>query len=362
MKPPAGGTPPRAAVVVNPSKAGEPRLRRLVEREAERLGWGETLWLETTVDDAGQDAARAALAAGVDLVLAAGGDGTARAVAEAMSGSEVPLAVIPLGTANLFVHNLDPAVRSMTPVVLTIPQAIRTAFSGQDKPVDIGMIEIVRPDGTRETHTFLVVTGVGLDAQMIANTKPELKKRIGLFAYFHAIARSLREARRVRVRSRIEDRPPRDGRMHSLLVGNCGYLPGNIPLLPDAVLDDGLLDFVTFRPEGWFGWIRVSIALFWENAVMRRSRVGRRILELGGRVRGVRYDQGAKIEVRLDKPDAIQLDGDSWGEAIGFTAWAEPGALIVRVAEASRLPLIAPLNPAVPARPTGSPEASPERR
>ena len=79
-----------------------PRSTRC-RREA---GWAAPLFYETTVDDLGDDVTRQALEEGVDAVLVAGGDGTVRAVSEAMSGSGVPLAIVPSGTGNLLARNL----------------------------------------------------------------------------------------------------------------------------------------------------------------------------------------------------------------------------------------------------------------
>jgi predicted polyphosphate/ATP-dependent NAD kinase len=58
----------------------------------------ERLWLETTPQDSGQGLAKDAVQQGADLVIATGGDGTVMACATGLAGSEVPLAVLPLGT------------------------------------------------------------------------------------------------------------------------------------------------------------------------------------------------------------------------------------------------------------------------
>jgi diacylglycerol kinase family enzyme len=63
-----------------------------------------------------------------------------------------------------------------------------------------------------------------------------------------------------------------------VLVGNCGSLPGNILLLPEAAVDDGLFDIVSLRPEGFVGWVQVWVKIVWENGVLRRSTVGRKIM------------------------------------------------------------------------------------
>ncbi|WP_294181076.1 diacylglycerol kinase family protein [uncultured Schumannella sp.] len=326
MTAPTPGPHPRAAIIVNPAKANLSRLRSAVARAEVNGGWAESLWLETTTDDIGHAQTREALDAGVDVIVAAGGDGTVRAVAETMSGSGVAFAIIPSGTGNLFARNID--LNS-----LSVEEAVRVAFTGVDRPIDLGMLELERPDGERKKHGFLVMAGLGIDAQMVANTNPELKKRVGWLAYVDAIARSLRDPRRIRLRAQLDDRPPRATIVHSLLIGNCGMLPGHITLLPDAEIDDGRFDVVTLRPHGFFGWVRVWVALVWENGVLRRSTVGRKLISRDRRVRVLRYLQGENLKVRLERPDLMEIDGDSIGEVIAFRAWVQPGALLLRLAD-----------------------------
>src|SRR6201985_2974731 len=97
----------RAAVVVNPTKLDdEEAFHKSVRRVMDDHGWDEPLWLPTTPDDGGRGQAESAVAAGVDLVLACGGDGTVTACAEGVTDTGVPLAVIPLGTGNLLARNV----------------------------------------------------------------------------------------------------------------------------------------------------------------------------------------------------------------------------------------------------------------
>src|SRR5690606_31260805 len=131
----------RAAVVYNPVKVELRRLRRVVDRVEAECGWGRTRWSATSEEDAGQSVTREAIEAGADVVLAAGGDGTVRAVAEALRGSGIPLALLPAGTGNLFARNLELTLGDLE-------ASVRTAFSGADRTVDLGIAEITREDGS----------------------------------------------------------------------------------------------------------------------------------------------------------------------------------------------------------------------
>jgi hypothetical protein len=103
--PPATGT--RSAVVANPSKMHDPEACRAKIRQGlAAVGWPEPRWLTTTIQDPGGGQTTRAIQAGVDVVFAAGGDGTVRSCASALAGTPAALAVLPLGTGNLFAANL----------------------------------------------------------------------------------------------------------------------------------------------------------------------------------------------------------------------------------------------------------------
>jgi diacylglycerol kinase family enzyme len=175
------------------------------------------------------------------------------------------------------------------------------------------------------------MAGLGLDAKMIANTRPELKRRVGWLAYVDAIGRSLVDREVLRIRYRLDDDEERSTRVHTIMVGNCGTMPGNVVLLPDAKIDDGIFDIVTLRPEGFFGWAQIWFKIFWENGVLRRSQVGRKIVSMQREVRTLRYLRGASITVKLERPEEFELDGDEFGLAVGFTAKVDPKGVLIRV-------------------------------
>jgi diacylglycerol kinase family enzyme len=313
-----------AAVVFNPTKVDVPFLRSTVRAAEKAAGWGTTLWFETSVDEPGATLAREAVAQGADVVMAAGGDGTVREVAEALRGSGVPLGLLPSGTGNLLARNLSLTLDDLE-------HSVEVAFTGADREIDLGVVEAERADGSRDTHVFLVMAGVGLDAQMLANTRPELKARVGWLAYVDAIARSLRTTGRIRVRYQVDGRPAQSATVNTILVGNCGTLPANILLLPDAIIDDGIFDVVALRPTGFIGWAQIWTKIVWENGVLRRSSVGRKLIGFSREVRTLRYLRGSEFVLRLDFPEEFELDGDPFGQAIALKATVDHLALTVKV-------------------------------
>lgn len=314
----------RAAVVYNPIKVDLKKLKKSVAAAQADAGWASTIWFETSEEDAGQDVTASALRRGADVVIAAGGDGTVRAVAEALRDSGVPLALLPSGTGNLLARNLELPLGNLD-------SNVSTAFTGSDRTIDLGMVEITRADGDSEEHAFLVMAGLGLDAKMIKNTNSTLKKAVGWLAYIDGITRSLPELKPVRLTYRLDNGPAKSMSVHTIIVGNCGLLPGGLLLLPDAKPDDGLLDIAALRPRGPFGWAKVWRKVAWENGVLRKSALGRKIIDLSKDVKDVTYLRGTSLRMTVETPQEFQLDGDEFGEAKSVRSWVDAGSLTVKV-------------------------------
>jgi len=306
-----GAVPPRAAVIVNPTKIAEPENHRTwVTSGCTAAGWAPPIWFDTTPDDPGVGQARKALDDGATTVIACGGDGTVRAVASALAGTGVPLALLPAGTGNLLARNLS--------VPFTDPEAcLRVALGGRDKPVDVGIaeVDVSGEDESPARNTFLVMAGLGFDAETMASVEPRLKKRVGWWAYVVAGAQNLR-GRRTRVVIRLDGGPPLSRRVRSVIVGNCGELTGGVRLMPDARVDDGWLDVVIVAPRGVGGWAAVAAAVLTRA---RRTNIM------------VQHLRCRRIEIRAERPLHIQLDGDPVGTGRALRASVDPSSLLVRV-------------------------------
>lgn len=312
-----------AAVIFNPVRVDVPRVRAAVETAA--AGRFELLWLETTPEEGGQSQVGDALARGASLVLAAGGDGTVRAVAEALRGRNATLGILPGGTGNLLARNLGIPFAS-------VEAACAVAFSGRERRIDIGVAVAHRPDGSATEHAFLVMAGVGIDAAMIANARPQLKRRFGWLAYVDAAFRALPKASKVPVRYRLDHGHERSAHVSTILVANCGALPGNMELIPDGELDDGLLDVAIVQPATVFGWLAIWRKVTWENRVLRKSSIGRRIIRFTDRAIRTRlsYLRGASVQLAVDAPEPFELDGDAFGEILRLDLSVDELALRVK--------------------------------
>ena len=163
----------RAAVVINPIKVDDPEIfKKDVCAALAAQGWGEPMWLETTPADPGSGQATEAARAGVDLVMAAGGDGTVTACAAGLAGQAVPLAILPAGTGNLLAFNLG--------IPLDLAQALEVALTGVDRKIDLG---------NANGRPFVAMAGLGVDAKMLRSTSEAAKKRFGYAAYVAAVLR-----------------------------------------------------------------------------------------------------------------------------------------------------------------------------
>lgn len=299
-------------IVWNPSKIDGEALRSAVD---EVFGENAPIrWWETTIEDPGQGMARAAIADGCEVVVAVGGDGTVRAVAEGLAGTEVALGIVPQGTGNLLARNLGVPLTTMT-------AALERVRDATPQHIDLGWVEL---DG--EERAFTVMVGFGIDAQMLVETNDDLKDRAGWLAYVEAMGRALQGTEMTDMVIEIDGGEPEEVRGHTMLIGNCGMLQGGIRLLPDAQLDDGLLDILLVSSEGALQWMSTLRTVVWDNGIRRA---------LTGSDEAVSTDSAQhlaveRISVRLAQPLVFEIDGEEMGEVTEFAVRVQAGALTVR--------------------------------
>lgn len=318
-----GARTDHAALIYNPVKVPLQRVRRVIEEQERLRGWDGTRWFETDREDSGRRAAQRALEGSPSVIIVAGGDGTVRAVAEVVLDSGTPIALLPFGTGNLLARNLGLPLGDVS-------ASAQAAFSGATRPVDVAIADLEDETGRRTTQVFLVMAGIGLDAEMAEFTSARAKQHLGWLAYVGPIARSVLAHRLFRLRYRVDGGRNKSARAHTIIVGNCGILTGNLLLLPAAEIDDGLLDVVMLRPKGRFGWARIGTRLTVQG-VAHRSRFGRSMLRLAPNLRALVYAQGRQFDVRFEVPHTVQLDGDSYSSVISARISVHPAALRVCV-------------------------------
>jgi diacylglycerol kinase (ATP) len=295
---------PAVEFIINGSLArANRRFLSLCRDAARRAGWRCELAVTGTAL-AGAAAARAAAARGADLVVAAGGDGTVRSCAEGLAGSPVPLGIVPLGTANLLARTLG--IRQHPHAALACALA---APGGRERGTADRRIDLAVADGT----VFTAMAGMGLDAAVVSAAR--FKHHLGWLSYAISGAAHLASPP-ASFTVRLDGRAPITRQARSVVVGNSGLLPGGFTLLPDARVDDGLLDVAILAPHGPFGWPAVAAR------VLSGGHGGDGHLELL---------RASEVEITADRVLPREADGDLVGPAGGLSVSVRRAWLTVRV-------------------------------
>ncbi len=288
----------RSAVVINPAKVTDPAERRArICALLSQAGCPEPLWLPTTPEDPGCGQARQAIESKVDVVFVCGGDGTVRACAGELAGTDVALAVLPSGTGNLLATNLG--------LPGDLEAGVAAAIGPGRRRIDVGAVE---------RGCFTVMAGMGFDAAMMDATPDATKRRLGWPAYVLGGLRRLSD-RPVRVRIRLDGGPALRRRARSVLVANVGRLAGGIPLLPDALPDDGVLDVAVLSPRRLVDWL----VLGWSLVRHRPSPAH------------VETFRARRVEVLAERPQPREMDGDLIDPAPLLRVVVRPAALLLCV-------------------------------
>ncbi len=294
----------KAAVVAHPGKIGDvTRARALVADVASRWDGGEIDWYETTVDDPGPGQARAALDAGAEIVVAWGGDGTVMAVAGVLEGTDAALGIMPGGTGNLLARHLG--------IPLTAPEALAVALEGTTRRIDL--MDVYLGKGVHRRSA--VMCGMGWDAAMMGAPE-ELKRRLRWGAYVVQGAKTLRQ-RPMKLRLSVDGGPERHLHGHTVLVANIGTLVAGLQLLPEAQIDDGMLDVLVIDPSNPVDWLRTTAGVVRGTAAEHDpSRI---------------HFTGREVVISTGTSRPRQVDGDLVDNGYGFRVTVLPDALAVRV-------------------------------
>ncbi len=231
----------RVCIIFNPTARGD-KARHFRKHLSEFAG-GVAL-KPTQAPGDGRRLAAEAVRDGFDTLVAAGGDGTVNEVlngiAEAPEGfARARLAVLPLGTVNVFARELG--------LPLRLGAAWQAFLNGGERRIDAPFAEFTAADGARQRRHFVQLAGAGLDARAISLVDWQMKKRVSQLAYVFAGMKAMREPHPLIT-------VDAGGQMVTgelVLIGNGRFYGGNLPMFPDARLDDGLLDICVFPRVSW---------------------------------------------------------------------------------------------------------------
>lgn len=226
--------------------------------------------------------ARGAAERGVEVVIAAGGDGTVNEVVNGLVGTESTLGVIPLGTVNVLARELG--------IPLNPRKAAQVIAEGAIRRIDLGCAN---------GRYFTLMAGFGFDAEVVAKVLQPLKDMIGASAY---VLEGLGALARYRATEMTLEMPGEtySGGAFLAIVANVSTYSYNLKITPHAAPDDGLLDICLFeRPlTDKIGFMRQMAEVFINRHLYHKA---------------VRYFRTPSVKITSSPEVMVQLDGDSFG-------------------------------------------------
>ena len=213
----------------------------------------------------------------VDLVIIGGGDGTLNAAIEGLVDTQLPLGILPLGTANDLARTLK--------IPTSIPEACQVIATGKLQKIDLGWVN---------EKYFFNVASCGLSVQITQRLTKEAKRRWGVLAYAAIALQVIWQARLFKAEIRQGSESIRVKTIQ-IAVGNGRYYGGGMTVVHDATIDDCRLDLYSLEIRHWWQILAVLPAL-WQG---RQAALP-----------GVRTLEGTEIEIYTRKPLPINTDGE----------------------------------------------------
>ncbi len=234
----------RVRVILNPRAASGRALGRVGELEGALRASGLVHEIVLTQKPGhATELARAALADGVDVVAAMGGDGTLNEVIQAFVSPEgkaveprADLALIPCGTGGDFKRTLG--------LNGSIGEAVKRIQVGNRRPVDVGILRYVPNPGQEEVRAFVNVTSFGIGGQVDAIVNDAPKWLGGKASFFVATVRAMARYRNASVRVKVDGETWYEGPAFNVAVANGRYFGGGMMIAPEADPSDGRFDVV----------------------------------------------------------------------------------------------------------------------
>jgi YegS/Rv2252/BmrU family lipid kinase len=250
-----------------------------VRKKLQQQGWRVEL-CTTDGPGSGHRLASQAVAAGADIVISAGGDGTLNEIVQGLAGTDVALGVLPMGTMNVWAREVG--------IPLNLPGALQVLLDGEQRRIDLG---------SANGRYFLLFAGIGADGKITSMIEHHFLKRLGLFSYIIAGAVVGLGPLDFHLRLRIDGRRFRT-RASLIIIGNTRLYGGLMAFTNQAYGDDGLLDMCIVRRQGILGRLRVVLNAF------------RKHYPLGARVS---YERFRTVTIDSPVPVPIQVDGEPAG-------------------------------------------------
>ncbi len=233
----------RVHVVINPAAGQDEPVLSVLNSVFRAAGVDYDVSITKAAGD-GTAQARKAAEGGADVVAAYGGDGTVAEVASGLIGTNVPLAILPGGTANAMSSELN------------IPQTLRPATelicaeNNLVRKVDMGSLYVVSPELGDHWRNFILRVGIGFEAAMVEKADRELKDRFGNFAYLWAAVQNLTQPQVARYQLVIDGQEIETEGLTCIIANSGNMAQRNLSLVPGIDISDGLLDVIVIQPAG----------------------------------------------------------------------------------------------------------------
>ena len=274
---------PNACIILNPTAGAVKNVDALRERIRSLSAFDLKI---TGRRGSARRFARAAVKRGCDLIVAAGGDGTLNEVINGIGerAGAVRVGLIPLGTGNDFARTLG--------IPTDLDECIELIRGQHTRAIDL-----VRVTSDRVRY-FVNVSAGGFSGLVHEKLTAQIKESWGPLAYLRSAAAALPELRAYVTRIALDHKETISARLLNVIVGNGRYVAGGIPIAPDAVLDDGLLDLVLI-PERSAG----ALALLAPQILMGRHLSSESII----------YRRASRIVVKSRPGMWFNVDGELVG-------------------------------------------------
>src|SRR5215469_242287 len=243
-----------AVIIANPTSGngGFPLQNRHFDETLAFLrkqGWKAEIWYTQSSGD-GEQLAQKAVKQKVNLVIAAGGDGTINEIIQGLAGSETTLGVLPGGTVNVWARELG--------IPLDDAGARNILVHGQARRIDLGSVN---------GRYFLLMAGIGFDGEVTQAVEGKPLKRLGILGYTLAVLWLGPGYRGFPVVAQI-DRYVVKTRALQIFVGNTQLYAGAVKFTWQAKCDDGLLDLCIVCKRNLLG----RIVVLWDFLLGREKR------------------------------------------------------------------------------------------
>lgn len=217
-------------------------------------------------------------AAGCDLVVVGGGDGTLSSAADAVLASGLPLGILPMGNANDLARTLG--------IPASLGEACRVIAVGHRRRIDLGQVN---------GRHFFNVASVGLSVAIADRLTGEIKQRWGVLGYLGCAWEAMHAPTHFHARIVADGAAAIETEAIQLAVGNGRHYGGGMTIIDDATIDDGRLDFYALPPQPRWRLLTLLGVLRWGKH---------------RRVAGIHVLHGRRIAIDTVPPMKVNVDGE----------------------------------------------------